>query len=134
MPSSRHTRTPNQRGPLGIIRLGIAGVGLGLVLPTVSTEVMTSVPATEMGVASGTNSTLRQLGGVFGVTVLASVFSRPGVYASPSIFVGGFRAAPWVATAFSAVGALWALSALRRPLLQRSHAPAHAQPNLAHAA
>jgi len=92
------------------------------------------VPATEMGVASGTNSTLRQLGGVFGVTVLASVFSRPGVYASPSIFVGGFRAAPWVATAFSAVGALWALSALRRPLLQRSHAPAHAQPNLAHAA
>jgi hypothetical protein len=41
--------------------------------------------------AAGTNSALRELGGVFGVAVLASVFSRPGVYSSPSMFAAGFR-------------------------------------------
>ena len=59
--------------------LTLAGAGIGLVFPTVATEVMTSVPAPEIGVASGANSALRELGGVFGVAVLASVFARPGV-------------------------------------------------------
>ena len=49
----------------------LAGVGIGLVFPTVATEVMTSVPGPQIGVASGTNSALRELGGVFGVAVLA---------------------------------------------------------------
>src|SRR5919197_4061798 len=63
--------------------LGIAGVGIGTVFPTVANAVLASVPLAEAGVASGTNSTLRELGGVLGVAVLAAVFSRPGVYSSP---------------------------------------------------
>ena len=42
--------------------LTVAGIGIGLVFPTVATEVMTSVPAPEIGVATGTNSALRELG------------------------------------------------------------------------
>jgi EmrB/QacA subfamily drug resistance transporter len=92
-------------GDIGLA-LGVAGVGISLVFPTVSTEVLASVPAEEVGIASGTNSALREVGGVFGVAVLASVFARPGAYASPTIFVHGFTAALWVGAAFSAAGAL----------------------------
>jgi MFS family permease len=95
--------------------LTVAGVGIGLVFPTVATEVMSSVPAHEIGVASGANSALRELGGVFGVAVLASVFARPGVYTSPAIFVAGFQDALWAGAALSAVGALIATSVRQRP-------------------
>ena len=94
--------------------LTVAGVGISLVFPTVANEVVASVPLEEVGVASGTNSAVRELGGVFGVAVLASVFMRPGVYTSPAIFVDGFRAALWVAAVFSAVGVLAALAVTRR--------------------
>ena len=101
-------------GELGVA-LGIAGVGISLVFPTVSTEVLAAVPGEEVGIASGTNSALREVGGVFGVAVLASVFARPGTYTFPSIFVNGFTAALWVAAAFSAAGALAAvLGGVRR--------------------
>jgi predicted MFS family arabinose efflux permease len=97
--------------------LTLAGIGTSMVFPTVANEVMASVAPDQTGIASGTNSSLRELGGVFGVAVLASVFSRPGVYSSPEMFVAGFRSALWVAVAFSAAGiplALW-LSKPSRP-------------------
>jgi len=106
--------------------LTVAGVGIGLVFPTVATEVMTSVPAPEIGVASGANSALRELGGVFGVAVLASVFARPGVYTSPAIFTGGFQAALWVGAAFSAAGVLIAVSV--RPRLAQAEGRSSARP------
>ena len=108
--------------------LTLAGVGIGLVFPTVATEVMTSVPAPEIGVASGTNSALRELGGVFGVAVLASVFARPGVYATPALFTGGFKAALWVAAAFSAAGALIALTVRQRAAPAERLPPARPAP------
>jgi MFS family permease len=110
-------------GELGAALL-IAGIGIGLVFPTVSTEVMGSVPPSEVGVASGTNSALRELGGVFGVAVLASVFAHKGVYTSPLAFAAGFRAALWVAVGFSIAGSLAALTGVMRSarLQQRSRA------------
>jgi MFS family permease len=96
-------------GELGVA-LGVAGIGIGMVFPTVSAEVLAAVPPEEVGVASGTNSALRELGGVFGVAVLASVFSRPGVYTTPSVFVEGFSAALWVGAAFSAAGVVAAIA------------------------
>ena len=41
--------------------LALAGIGIGMVFPTVATEAVTSVPPEEVGVASGTNSALREL-------------------------------------------------------------------------
>jgi len=96
------------------IALLVAGTGTALVFPTVANEVVATVPETEIGIASGTNSALRELGGVFGVAVLAAVFTRPGVYTSASTFVDGFKPALWVGAAFSALGVLAALSTLRR--------------------
>jgi EmrB/QacA subfamily drug resistance transporter len=81
-----------------------AGVGTSFCFPTVANAIMSSVPAQEAGVASGTNSALRELGGVFGVAVLASVFIHNGGYAGPHAFIHGFTPAVWVAVGFSAVG------------------------------
>lgn len=80
-----------------------------MAFPTVANEVMSSVAPNQIGIASGTNNALRELGGVFGVAVLASVFNRRGVYSSPDTFVAGFRSALWIAVAISAVGILLAL-------------------------
>jgi EmrB/QacA subfamily drug resistance transporter len=94
--------------------LAAAGIGTSMVFPTVASEVMGSVTPAEIGIASGTNNALRELGGVFGVAVLATVFNRPGVYTSPDTFVAGFRSALWVAVAFSASGIPLALLLRRR--------------------
>jgi MFS family permease len=84
--------------------LAIAGVGIGMVFPTVANAALSSVPLAEAGVASGTNSTIRELGGVLGVAVLAAVFAGPGIYSSHHLFVDGFRSALWVGVGFSALG------------------------------
>lgn len=94
----------------------IAGVGIGMVFPTVANAVLASVPPSEAGVASGVNGTVRELGGVFGVSVLAAVFARHGAYASADVFVDGFRAALWVGVGISVVGALAAALSPRRDL------------------
>jgi MFS family permease len=84
--------------------LALSGIGCSMVFSTVAGEVMTSVDPAQIGIASGTNNALRELGGVFGVAVLATVFNRPGVYSSPDTFVSGFHSALWVAVAFAVVG------------------------------
>jgi EmrB/QacA subfamily drug resistance transporter len=120
---------------LGFTELGlaltIAGIGTSLVFPTVANEVVASVPREEVGIAAGTNSALRELGGVFGVAVLASVFTRQGVYTSPQTFVDGFVPALWVGAAFSAVGVVMALLGVRRRAPStETLADAHADPVL----
>jgi hypothetical protein len=103
------------------VALTIAGVGTACCFPTVANAVMGSVPLSEAGTASGTNSMLRELGGVFGVAVLASVFARSGVYTSQRVFVDGFTQALWIAVGFSGLGAFAALLTGARP--QRQVAP-----------
>jgi EmrB/QacA subfamily drug resistance transporter len=98
---------------MGYLQLGlaltIAGIGISLCFPTVANAVMGSVPLQEAGVASGINSMLRELGGVLGIAVLASVFAGHGGYASPAMFVDGFTKALWVGVGLSAAGCAAAL-------------------------
>jgi MFS family permease len=97
------------------IALTVAGVGTSFCFPTVANAVVSSVPREEVGVASGTNSSLRELGGVFGVAILAAVFTHQGGYGSPQTFVDGFAPALWVAAGLSALGIVAALLAAGRP-------------------
>jgi len=117
--------TPSVSYPELAAAFTIAGVGTSFCFPTVANAVMGSVPLGEAGVASGTNSMLRELGGVFGVAVLASVFARHGVYASQRTFVDGFTQALWVAVAFSGLGAVAALFTAAKPRAGREHEIAH---------
>jgi EmrB/QacA subfamily drug resistance transporter len=88
------------------VALGVAGVGISLCFPTVANAVVGSVPSSEMGIASGTNSALREIGGVFGVAILATVFANSGDYTSAQTFVHHFKHAAWLGAGFSAIGIL----------------------------
>jgi len=92
----------------------IAGIGMGLFFAPVANVVLSAVRPIEEGKASGTNNAIRELGGVFGVAVLASVFASAGGYESPAAYVHGLTPALWVGAAVVGLGALAALAIPRR--------------------
>jgi hypothetical protein len=67
------------------------------------------------GQASGANNAIRELGGVFGVAVLAAVFTANGSYGSGQQFVDGMNPAVTIGAALVAVGAIAAF-AIKRSL------------------
>jgi EmrB/QacA subfamily drug resistance transporter len=95
----------------------LSGVGMALFFAPVANVVLSSVRPREQGQASGANNAIRELGGVFGVAVLASIFSSLGGYGSGTSFVDGMTPAVWVGAILVAVGAVFALTipVRRRP-------------------
>src|SRR5204862_6169626 len=67
----------------------VSGVGMAMFWAPVANVVLAAVKPEEEGQASGAQNAIRELGGVFGVAVLASVWSQYGSYASGQAFVGG---------------------------------------------
>ena len=59
----------------------LAGAGMGLFFAPIANVVLSAVRPEEEGKASGANNAIRELGGVFGVAVLAAVFTANGSYA-----------------------------------------------------
>jgi MFS family permease len=88
----------------------LAGAGMALVFAPAANAVLSAVRPSEAGQASGATNAIRELGGVLGIAVLASVFTAAGGYASPAIFVAGLRPAVVVGAAVLGVGALAALA------------------------
>jgi MFS family permease len=84
----------------------LGGSGMALVFAPAANAVLSSVRTDQAGQASGATNAIRELGGVLGVAVLASVFSSHGSYASPQAFVNGLVPAMWIGTAVLASGAL----------------------------
>jgi hypothetical protein len=72
--------------------------------------VLSAVRPEEEGQASGANNAIRELGGVFGVAVLALIFSHYGGYSSGQSFVDGMNIAVWVGAAVVAAGAVAAFA------------------------
>jgi MFS family permease len=87
----------------------LAGTGMALVFAPAANSVLGAVRPEEAGQASGATNAIRELGGVLGVAVLASVFTAHGGYASPQAYVDGMTAALPIGAAVLAAGALVAL-------------------------
>jgi EmrB/QacA subfamily drug resistance transporter len=87
----------------------LGGIGMSLYFAPVANVVLSAVRRDEEGKASGVNNTVREVGGVFGVAVLASIFASVGGYASPSTFTDGLNAALWVGAVVVGVGTVVAL-------------------------
>jgi EmrB/QacA subfamily drug resistance transporter len=98
----------------------ISGIGMGLFFAPLANVVLGSVGRQEEGKASGANSAVREIGGVLGVALLASIFSQAGGYGTAQTFVDGLVPAMYVGAAVVALGALAALilPPRRRPLAQ----------------
>jgi EmrB/QacA subfamily drug resistance transporter len=92
----------------------LSGIGMALFFAPVANVVLSAVRPEEEGQASGANNAIRELGGVFGVAVLASIFSSFGGYGSGQHFVDGMVPAVWVGAALVAVAAVAAFAIPRR--------------------
>ncbi len=84
----------------------VAGVGMSLFFAPVANVVLSAVRPEEEGKASGANNAVRELGGVFGVAVLAAVFSHVGGYESGASFVDGMNVAVLVGAVVVGLGAV----------------------------
>jgi EmrB/QacA subfamily drug resistance transporter len=87
----------------------LSGVGMAMYFAPVANVVLSAVRPEEEGQASGANNAIRELGGVFGVAVLASIFAHYGGYRTSDTFVSGLTPAIYVGAAIVAAGALAAL-------------------------
>jgi EmrB/QacA subfamily drug resistance transporter len=88
----------------------VAGVGVSMAIPAAQNSVIGTVDDAAAGKAAGANSTMRELGGVFGIAVLVAVFAATGSYASPASFFDGFGPAIAVGAGLSLAGAVAGLA------------------------
>jgi MFS family permease len=84
----------------------LAGSGMALVFAPSANAVLASVRTSQTGQASGATNAIRELGGVLGIAVLATVFTSHGSYATPQAYVDGLVPAMWIGAAVLAAGAL----------------------------
>jgi EmrB/QacA subfamily drug resistance transporter len=84
----------------------LSGTGMALFFAPVANVVLSSVRPDQEGKASGANNAIREVGGVFGVAVLATIFSRVGGYQTPESFVHGVTTAVYVGAVLVALGAV----------------------------
>ena len=102
--------TPTTAYSALIVPFVLAGTGMALFFTPMANLVLSSVEREQEGQASGANNAIRELGGVFGVAVLASVFSRYGGYGTGQTFVAGMTPALWIGAVVVGLGAVAAFA------------------------
>jgi EmrB/QacA subfamily drug resistance transporter len=117
-----------------VVPLIVAGCGVSMAMPATQNVVLGALPRSALGVASGTYNTLRQLGGTFGVAIVAAVFAANGGYTSPVAFVDGLAPALGVSAGLSFLAAAlgWLLPGRRSVLVMRARQSLE-EPNIARA-
>jgi EmrB/QacA subfamily drug resistance transporter len=87
----------------------MAGTGMALVFAPSASALLSVVTPAMAGKASGTNNAIREVGGVFGVAVLSTIFSQSGSLSSAKAFIDGVVPSLWVGASVVAIGAVVAL-------------------------
>jgi len=104
-----------------------AGIGMGLVFAPISTAVLATMKPDDHAKASGTNSTLREIGVALGIAVLTAVFVGAGGTLTPTGYVDAAIPAIYVG---AGVLALSALIAFALPAGRASRIEEHAAPSI----
>ena len=89
-----------------VVPFMVSGIGMAMFWAPVANVVLAAVRPEEEGKASGAQNAIRELGGVFGVAVLASVWSHYGSYSTGQSFVDGMVPALWIGAAVVFLGAV----------------------------
>jgi EmrB/QacA subfamily drug resistance transporter len=97
-----------------VLPLILSGAGLAMSIPAAQSSVLAAAAPHDVGKRSGAFSTVRQLGGAFGVAVLVTVFTGTGSYASAAAFVHGFGPALAGSAGLALAAAVAGLAAPRR--------------------
>ena len=100
----------------------IAGAGISMALPCVTTAGLNAVSPALLGKAAGTLNTLQQFGAVFGIAIVTAVFNTHGSLAGPPAVTSGYRPALAVAAGLSVLGAVTAIG-IRRAAQTRAGRP-----------
>jgi EmrB/QacA subfamily drug resistance transporter len=79
-----------------------AGIGMGLVFAPMATAVLATMKEDDHAKASGSNSTLREIGTALGIAVLTAIFVGAGGALTPDLYVGA--AQPAVLTGAAVLG------------------------------
>ena len=103
------------------------GIGGGLTIPALMTLAMSGVDPSDSGLASGLVNTTQQVGGAFGIAILATVAAnQTGTSSSPVALVDGYQAAFTLAA-----GLMIAAFVVAAVVLRSRRAPFLAPNNLA---
>jgi EmrB/QacA subfamily drug resistance transporter len=89
-----------------VVPFMVSGIGMAMFWAPVANVVLAAVRPEEEGKASGAQNAIRELGGVFGVAVLASVWSHYGSYSTGQSFVDGMVPALWIGAVVVFLGAV----------------------------
>ena len=84
-----------------VVPILLSGAGLGVAIPAITRSAVSLVAAPDLAKASGAFSTLRQLGGAFGVAIGGAVFAATGGYGSAARYVDGYTPAVLIAAALA---------------------------------
>ncbi len=103
--------SPDLAYPQMLLPLVISGCGISMAMPATQKVAVSAVSVREIGQASGAFNMLRQLGGVFGIAIVVSVFAATGSFGSPQGFTDGFGPAMAVTAGLALAGAAAALGA-----------------------
>src|SRR5437867_6296472 len=98
-----------------VVPFMVSGIGMAMFWAPVANIVLAAVRKEEEGQASGAQNAIRELGGVFGVAVLASVWSHYGSYRTGASFVDGMTPAIWIGAGIVLLGAVAAFLIPHRP-------------------
>ncbi|HJP78882.1 MAG TPA: MFS transporter, partial [Pseudonocardiaceae bacterium] len=82
----------------------VVALGLTLAIPALTKAIVGSVEPADVSTAAGLFSTLRQMGGAFGVAVTSAAFTASGSYANAGTVASGYRGAMIVAAIVAALG------------------------------
>jgi EmrB/QacA subfamily drug resistance transporter len=98
----------------------LTGIGVGLVLPTLTAGSTTVLPSHRFATGSAVVNMSRQIGSVLGVAVLIAVIGTPGA----GTLTHAYREGWWFVAATAAAGSLAAFAGLRRrPAVPSAAAP-----------
>jgi hypothetical protein len=98
--------SPDTPYPALLAPLILAGVGVSMAMPSAQNAVIGAVAPQEIGTASGIFSTVRFLGGTFGVAIAVTAFAASGSMGSAQSFAHGFSAAIGASAVLSLLAAV----------------------------
>ncbi|MCR6712285.1 MAG: DHA2 family efflux MFS transporter permease subunit [Demequina sp.] len=104
------TMTPDVAYATLVPAFVLAGVGMGLVFAPSATAILANMRDEDHAKASGTNSTLREIGVALGIAILTAVFTGNGGELTPTGYTDAAIPAIWTGVAFLVAASLVGLA------------------------
>ena len=108
------TMTPDVTYPTLVPAFVLAGVGMGLVFAPSATAVLANMREEDQAKASGTNSTVREIGVALGIAILTAVFTGAGGSLTPDGYTDAAIPAVWTGVVFLVAASLVGLALPKR--------------------